>query len=43
MDATGTPSIIPVYREITDMVERRGAMKQASALGELISPETRQR
>ncbi len=35
MDANGTPSIVPVYREITEMVERKGAMKQASALGDL--------
>ena len=35
MDANGTPSVIPVYREITEMVERKGAMKQASALGDL--------
>jgi len=43
MDATGTPSVVPVYREITEMVERRGAMKQASALGELPSPGRGQR
>lgn len=35
MDANGTPSVVPVYREITEMVERKGAMKQASALGDL--------
>lgn len=38
MDGSGTPSVVPVYREITHMVELRGAMKQASALGELPFP-----
>jgi hypothetical protein len=35
MDADGTPTQSYVYREIIDLVERRGALKQASALGEL--------
>ncbi|AQP52203.1 AAA domain-containing protein [Tessaracoccus flavescens] len=35
MDATGSPTIANVYREICDVTERNGALKQASALGEL--------
>lgn len=37
MDATGSPTTADVYREITESIERRGALKQASALGELVS------
>lgn len=39
MDATGAPRVADVYKEITDAVERKGALKQASALGELPSLE----
>lgn len=37
MDATGSPTTADVYREITESIERRGALKQASALGELVA------
>lgn len=37
MDGSGPPRAVPVYREITQMVELSGAMKQASAIGELPS------
>lgn len=35
MDAGGSPTVAHVYREICDVVERNGALKQASALGDL--------
>lgn len=40
MDATGSPTVANVYREICDVVERNGALKQASALGELPPTQT---
>lgn len=40
MDATGSPTATNVYREICDGVERNGALKQASALGELPRTQT---
>jgi hypothetical protein len=40
MDATGSPTAANVYREICDVVERNGALKQASALGELSPTQT---
>ncbi len=39
MDAAGSPTTVGVYKEIADVVERKGAMKQASALGELLPRE----
>lgn len=41
MDATGSPIEVAVYREICDAIERNGAVKQATALGELPKIETR--
>lgn len=41
MDATGSPTVADVYREICEVVERNGALKQASALGELPPTQTR--
>jgi hypothetical protein len=40
MDATGSPTVATVYREICDVVDRNGALKQASALGELLPTHT---
>lgn len=40
MDSTGSPTVANVYREICDVVERNGGLKQASALGELPPAQT---